>query len=156
MSRLDNIMNNLNSPNVINEVILVGVAPERVYSVLHEEKTAVVTKADKLKKYKTIVLISASNIVAIGKITSVIEYNEEEHKNMWGTGNAWRSTIKFNDVIPLLDNVYNVFGKNNGIKNTETVAYFHNLSDIEKLKELVKQSYVLTIRNHLERLKLLE
>lgn len=156
MSRLDNIMDNLNNSNVLNEVILVGVAPERIYSVLHEEKTAVVTKADNLKKYKTIVIISDSNIVAIGRIAGVEEYDEEEYKNMWGIGNAWRGTIKFYDVIPLLDNVDNVFGEENGIKKTETVAYVHTLADIEKLKELVKQSYVLTIRNHLERLELIE
>lgn len=149
MARIDRILKNLKSANVLNETLIVNVSEENIFTVLSSESTAVVTTPQNLKQYKSIIIICNSNVIAIAAIREIRQYNSDMCKNMWGNKTSWNSIIEFYDVVLLGDSVDNIFGNISTIKNTQTVNYLKTANEVVSLINAINMLYSLLIKSYL-------
>lgn len=139
--RFDRVMKEI---NIKEDVVVCRVSEENIYTVLSTECTSIVTSKKNVTQ-KVIVIICNEKVVAVGRITDVVEYGLNNEENLWkGDNQAWRSTIGFTDVIMLGNDIDIVF-PNTNVKNIETVGYLDN-QKIDQLKLEIRYLYGLQVR----------
>ncbi len=88
MARIDRMLNNLRSNNVLNATVVVNVSRNNIRDVLYFESTAVAVNPQTLNQKKTIVIISDNKVVAVAIISRISNYEPDKYKNIWRRINA--------------------------------------------------------------------
>lgn len=139
--RYDRVINDIKTKD---DVVVCRVSEENIHTVLSTECTSIVTSKKNVTQ-KVIVIICDEKVVAVGRITDVVEYGLNNEENLWqGNNQAWRSTIGFTDLIMLGNDIDAVF-PNTNVKNIETVGYLDD-QKIDQLKFEINYLYGLQVR----------
>lgn len=153
MTRLDKIL----KAKLPQEYLIARVDDQNVFTVISSEGTAIVSgvKNPNLNNCSNIVIICNDLVVAVAKIESAEDYNEEYYSTIFkSNGNVpcWRTDVKFNNVIMIGYPIKDIWGANNRIKKVETVGYLKTEDELNALVTTINTFYTFHINDSLYRM----